>query len=87
MLKHKVIWKKEVLKLVKLGWPEQKQKLNKQLQKYWNYRDKVVSINNVLFEGNKIIVPNKLRNEMLKLIHYNHLGITKQKASVCFGVT
>lgn len=67
---------KELLKLVKFGWPE-KQKLNNELQKYWNYRDEIVSINDVIFKGNKIVVPTKLRPEMLQLIHYNHLGITK----------
>lgn len=33
---------KELLKLVKFGWPEEKQKLGDELQKYWNYRDEIV---------------------------------------------
>jgi len=31
----------------------------------------------VLFKGKRVIVPNSLRSEMLDLIHYNHLGISK----------
>lgn len=67
----------ELLKYVKYGWPNEKNKLNKDLQEYWNYRDELISINDVIFKGQKAIVPLSLREEMLMLLHYNHLGVTK----------
>lgn len=66
----------ELLKFVKLGWPD-KNTLNDEIQKYYNYKEELVTINDVIFKGNKIIVPTSLRNETLQLIHYNHLGVTK----------
>lgn len=68
---------KELLNIVKTGWSENKLSLSEEIQKYWNYRDEIVSVNDVLFKGNKMIVPTALRNEMLQIIHYNHLGINK----------
>lgn len=67
----------EVLKLVKDGWPREKNELSEKLKPYWLHREELVSLNDVLFKGNKIVVPEKIRSQMLDVIHYNHLGVTK----------
>lgn len=42
-------------------------------------KDQIYVSDNLLFLENKMIVPTKLRVEMLKLVHEGHLGIEKTK--------
>lgn len=62
------------------GWPETKDKLPPELKTYWNYRDEIATIDGLMFKGLKLIIPKKLRNEMLEIIHSSHLGIVKCKS-------
>ena len=36
-----------------------------------------------MFKGLKLIIPKKLRNEMLQIIHSSHLGKVKCKSRAC----
>ena len=62
------------------GWPETKDKLPPELKTYWNYRDEIATIDGLMFKGLKLIIPKKLRNEMLEIIHSSYLGIVKCKS-------
>lgn len=62
------------------GWPENKSAVNKEIIQYWNYRHELTVAFNIVFKGNRIIVPKSLRKEMLQKIHTSHLGIEKCKS-------
>lgn len=68
---------KELRKLVKDGWPNSKKEVNEIVKPYFKHRHEIVEIKNVLFRNQRIIVPKELRAEILKRLHYNHLGIIK----------
>lgn len=61
------------------GWPEERKQCPPSIAEYWNYRDELSQINNILFKGEKIIIPEILRTEMLSRIHTGHMGIEKCK--------
>lgn len=64
--------------MVKEDWPNDKSKLNNELQKFWIHREEIFCVNDVFIKSNKIIVPTTLRNEMWKIIHCNHMAIIKR---------
>nr|CAI5851190.1 unnamed protein product [Callosobruchus analis] len=67
------------------SWPE-KRDLTSSLKLYYKLKDDIYLSNNLLFLNAKVIVPYKLRKEMLALMHETHFGIekTKQRARQIF---
>ncbi|KAJ8382942.1 hypothetical protein SKAU_G00037200 [Synaphobranchus kaupii] len=61
------------------GWPDAKKRFPPSIQEYWNHRDELSEIDGILFKGDKIIVPRKLRENMLERIHAGHMGVEKSK--------
>ena len=62
------------------GWPQRKDQVPPEIRPYWNFRDEITFVEEMLFKGQKLIVPKSLRKEMLAIIHESHLGINKCKS-------
>ena len=62
-----------VIKCVLEGW------CKGQNAAYANFKEELSVINGVLMKGARIVIPQKLRGDMLELIHVGHLGAEKQK--------
>ena len=54
------------------GWPDSRGHVPLNAQQFWNYRDELS-----VAHGQKIVVPNSLRGEMVERLHEGHLGINK----------
>ncbi|KAK3923996.1 hypothetical protein KUF71_002326 [Frankliniella fusca] len=67
----------ELVKYVYEGWPDSKTQLPEKLKPYWQNRDKVHEENGMLFFESRAIIPESLRETMLKKLHHGHLGISK----------
>ena len=67
----------QLKEVVQKGWPDEKHKCPPHTLPYWNFRDELSVHDNILFRGERVIVPTKLRHSMLKIIHGTHLGIEK----------
>jgi hypothetical protein len=61
------------------GWPEQRQDCPVQVEPYWNHRDEMTVIDDIIFKGEKIVIPRALRSQMLDKVHIGHMGIEKCK--------
>ena len=78
--------KDETLQILKSivfnGWPESKYEVPASVMPYWNIRDEISSYNGIVFKGDRIIIPDSLRRELLETLHKAHSGIvrTKQRA-------
>ena len=68
-----------VAQLTKQGWPNHKKNVPAEAKPYWCFKEEIHEADGILFKGNKMIVPEQLRPEMLKRIHESHLGIEKSK--------
>lgn len=68
-----------LIKQIQSGWPKNKDKVPLEIRSYYNYADELSINNNLVFRNTRLIVPKKLRKDMLEKIHYNHLGIEKCK--------
>ena len=62
------------------GWSEDKTVRNSLVKPYWNFRDEIGFEDGLLYKGESIIIPPKMRSEIMDRIHYSHLGIEKSKA-------
>ena len=52
---------------IRSGWPEKRSQIPQELREYWNY--------NIIFKGERIVIPPSLRKNMLGIIHSSHLGM------------
>ena len=66
--------------LSKVGWPSDRRRVPEEVRPYWNVRDQVYEAEGLMFLGEKLIVPPRLRKDMLNLVHESHQGIEKSKA-------
>ncbi|XP_041440689.1 uncharacterized protein K02A2.6-like [Xenopus laevis] len=65
----------KILKSVVLnGWPDSRAETPVAIREYWNYRDEISLQDGVFFKGQCIIIPKQLRAEMLRRIHWSHIG-------------
>ena len=63
--------------IVTQGWPEKIKDLPPELQPYWTFQEAITVADGLLLKGNRIIIPDKDRPQILKQIHEGHLGIQK----------
>lgn len=68
-----------VIKLVRTGWPDQKNAVPDSAKPYFTFKEDLHEIKELLFKNNCLVVPTSLRSEMLEKIHFNHMGIEKCK--------
>lgn len=62
------------------GWPENKSNIPEFICTYYKIKDSLTISDGLLLFCEKIVVPNSLRSEMLRLLHEGHVGIEKCKA-------
>ena len=76
--------KDETLKVLKSvileGWPENRSQLHTKVQDFWNYRDELSVYDDIIYKGERIVIPSSMRSEMLDIIHESHLGIEKSRS-------
>ena len=71
---------REVYYYVKNGWPERLQSERPAIKPFFNRRNNLTLFNNlVCLETNyiRIVIPNALRNQALKMLHDGHWGVVK----------
>ena len=61
------------------GWPRHRRSVPEIVRHYWNIRDEIHSQDGLVFCGDKLVIPEKLRSTMLTLVHESHLGMDKCK--------
>ena len=50
------------------------------LRQYWTYSEELTCLDGLLFKGEKVILPQTIKSEMLEKIHETHLGTVKCKS-------
>ena len=68
----------KVLQYTKTTWPTESPSDN--LRLYWNCRNELSVEDNCLLLGNRVVVPLKLSNKVLKELHCSHCGVVRMKS-------
>lgn len=68
---------RELRNVCKMGWPNNKNKVNETIKFYWSKQNNIFLENNLLFYDNRIMVPSSMRIKMINLVHESHFGINK----------
>ena len=64
-----------LMNVVKKGFPEDKNELPVCVRDYWSYRDELSTQDGLVYRGTRIIIPVKMRSQLLTRAHASHLGI------------
>ena len=64
-----------LMNVVKQGFPEDKNELPVCVRDYWSYRDELSTQDGLVYRGTRIIIPVKMRSQLLTRAHASHLGI------------
>lgn len=61
------------------GWPSRRD-VGFDLKPYWNERQSIALVEDLLMCGSRIVIPSRLRQPVLEVIHEGHFGIEKCRA-------
>ena len=64
-------------RIITYGLPETGRECSKNLHMFWNYRDELSVENQMVFKGDRIVVPATLQHTILRHLHEGHMGLEK----------
>ena len=64
----------KILSYVVNGFPKTKSEMERDTQTFWNYRLSLNVKDNLLFYNDRLVIPNPLKKQILKMLHGAHQG-------------
>lgn len=64
------------------GWPSRISLLPECIRPFWNVRHELSVVNDILFRGDRYVIPDSLTERIVLFAHEGHMGITKCKARI-----
>nr|XP_054766977.1 uncharacterized protein K02A2.6-like [Lytechinus pictus] len=61
--------------IIKQGWPNDKKDVEPDLVSYFHVRDELSTENDLIFRGERLVIPKAMRREMTLQIHDSHIGV------------
>ena len=82
----------KLIVLIQNGFPSRRQELESELQQYWEHKEQLSIIDDVVVLGERVVIPTSLRAEVLRSLHAAHQGTTsmneRAKAAIFWpGIT
>ena len=65
--------------VIQQGWPKTIREVPSKIQPYWTFQEELTIEDGLVLKGTRIIIPDKKREDILKLIHEGHLSLNKCK--------
>ena len=59
------------------GWPEYPNECPQDLREFWNFREDLSVENGLVLKRHRLVIPSRLRPQMLQIIHQGHMGTEK----------
>ena len=59
---------------VQQGWPNNKSEVPETLHAYYDFRDELTHQGPLVFKGERLVIPAKMRKEMMEVTHATHIG-------------
>ena len=75
----------DLLKFVRHGWPEHKQKVPNHVREYFPYRGRFTIENDIILKDDAVLIPKKMREEIRNALCCAHLSTVKtlERANTC----
>ena len=70
---------KNLRRYIEKGWPSERKQIDERVRMYFNHREELTILDNMILKGVCLVIPKSLRSEMKKLLHTGHLGIEKTR--------
>ena len=61
------------------GWPDNIKALPVDVRPYWSFRDELAIEDGIIFKGQEVVVPEALRQDVLRQLHQSHQGLKKTR--------
>ena len=72
-------WKDKVLKslmdTIATGWNNKKSNVPKSILPFWNVKTELSVSDEIIFRGDRIVLPKALRSQFIGKVHRAHMGI------------
>ena len=67
------------------GFPETSNLISQQILPYWRFREDLSAVDGVLMYGSRVVIPPKLRDEVVAHLHSAHQGVSQMnnRANEC----
>lgn len=66
----------KVVTYLNKGWPPYKKDIKDGTNKYWEVKDELTYADELLFYGNRIVIPESERQNVIKKLHSSHQGVS-----------
>ena len=64
---------------IQQGWPRSIKEVPSKIQPFWTFHEELTIEDGLALKGTRIVIPSRKQDDILKLIHEGHLGLTKCK--------
>ena len=61
------------------GWPENIKDVPTPIRQYWSFRDELSVEDGVVMKGQRVVIPDSMKEDILEQLHYGHMGAEKTK--------
>ena len=71
-----------LIKQIRDGWPESQRDVDPRMLAYHSYRNELSVVDGMVLKGDRILIPQSMRKNILNILHQGHQGIenVKQRA-------
>ncbi|XP_060582493.1 uncharacterized protein K02A2.6-like [Ruditapes philippinarum] len=59
------------------GWPESRHECPNSILEFWNHRDELSTVNDIIFRSQTLVIPSSLRTEMINAVYVGHMVVNK----------
>ena len=71
---------RDVYQYIKQGWPDTAETLPDDCKVFYHLRDELSILDNIIIRGSRIVIPEKLKNEVMSRLHGAHQNAEKMTA-------
>ena len=64
---------------IQWGWPSSIKEVPSNIQLFWTFHEELTIDDGLVLKGTRIVIPSRKQDDIPKLIHEGHLGLTKCK--------
>ena len=69
----------KLAQVVRTSWPEHRAQLEPEVRVYFDAQEEISEVDGILFKGERVIIPESMRKEMLQIVHESHMGMVRCK--------